>query len=177
MTHTALEDRDPATPPCDSLAEAIVLEGILSHPERLVHDVRPLLVFPEHRVCLDAMHRAYNAAPDAPWGRFYIRWLGELERAMPGHGAELETLLLDVGNEASRWRWTRYDEDRVAHVNASDYSHDWQWWLDRLKLIAEARRLIASAQEMAERAWRCDVDGAYAAIPARAPADIGMEIP
>lgn len=181
MPHVALEDRDPAIPPCDSLAEAIVLLWLLEHPRNLQqYDVRPLLVFPEHRVCLDAMQSAHDTEPGQPWGRFYVRWVDELERAMPGHSAALEDLLLSVADDSYAWRWARYDEDHdhtPQPIRASDYSHDWHWWLERIKRIAEARRLIASAQEIAERAWHMDLDGAWGAMPAGGNDAVGMTIP
>lgn len=179
MRLLGLEDRASDTPPCDSLAEAIVLHGLLYRPYNLArYDVRPLLVFPEHRVCLAAMVRAYAiTGEDAPWGRFYMRWMDELERLRPGCGHLLVTMLDTVADDESTWRWARYEETRDDEPSDSIHDHDWNWWLERLKRVAEARRLIQSAQDIVDRAWRGDVDGAYAAVPTRPLPDVGMDIP
>lgn len=180
-------ERDPATPPSDSLAEAIVVNHVLLNHELIESvDLGPLLNFPEYRWCWQAMVRVHMRSPEASFGKFYLAWVDELESVQPGQSWPLIELL-DIANAESDRAWRDYRADRARYPDApllqSEYQHGFRWWLARLKRIAQARLMIHNAQEQAERAWRLDVDGAIAAasrtVALRAvPEDaFGMEIP
>jgi hypothetical protein len=158
-THVALEDRAPEVPPCDALAEAVVLSYVLHHaPQKALEcDLLPLLVFPEHREIWQAMRRVYRA--DESHERFYLRWLNEVERVRPG----LSEVLLSIGDSWSRWQHKRLERDPLCR---SVSTLDFDWWYARLQQVARARRLIEDAQRVAECAWRGDVDGAIEVVGA-----------
>lgn len=158
---TGHEDREPDVPPCDSLAEGIVLYHMLYWPDDLAQcDLEPLMVFPEHQRLLAAMQaaRARTAAGQA-WSEFYIAWMAECEKISPHLDAVLDTVVAD------HWTWhmnrVRDDPDSaVIDVRL----HDWRWWLARLQRVAAARQLVEDAHQIAARAWRGDVDGARAVV-------------
>lgn len=153
-------ERDPEAPPSDALAEAIVLRGLLYKPAEIArYDPSLLLVFPEHRMVLSCMRRAYARTHGTTWGRFYVEWVDECNRVRPG----LTRLLDYVPEDVSR-----------LHNGVPHPEQDFEWWWQRLRDCAEARRLIGVAQSMAEKAWRVDVAGAQqaaqSALPRRAKA-------
>jgi hypothetical protein len=175
LERTGLENRAPDIPPCDALAEAILLSYVLYHrPEHLVEcDLLPLLVFPEHRLLWQVMQRAYR--PDETHAQFYLRWLNEAERTQRG----LSDVLSGVGESWSRWQAHRLEHDTTGCESVSTI--DWDWWLARLQQVATARRLIDENQRTMERLWSGDVDGALdlmrhavLSVPGDEP---GMEIP
>lgn len=155
----ALEDRAPDVPPCDALAEAVVLSYVLYHyPAKVVEcELLPLLVFPEHRQLFQAMQHAYRA--DESHAQFYVRWLNEAERMQPG----LSNVLDGLGASWSHWQARNLERDAGL---GSVSTMDWEFWLARLRQVAAARRLLEDAQRMAERAWRGDVDGAFEVVGA-----------
>jgi hypothetical protein len=174
-----LEDRDAETPPCDSLAEAIVLSALLRAPELIpLHsvEIRPLLVFPEHALLLTALERAYAATPrrdSEPWSRWSARvearWMTrECETVAPGRGWVLAEMISPYGpiDATMTWRMRRWREvqDRFPDAAPCDFDRPWTWWLSRLHAVAEARQLVAAGHRIVERAWRGDVDGASAVI-------------
>lgn len=161
-------ERDWSAPPYDSLAESVVLWGLLMRPAEIKHyDVRSLLVYPEHGWCLDAMVAAESATRGQTWADFYLEWGKELERQHPGCGYALEALLDHT---------VMFDEARARE--SDPYSHrDWTWWLERLKRVAEARRGIHVLQEAVDCLWRVDIDGAAsAAAQMPRPATIRIEV-
>lgn len=175
MQHVGLEDRASDVPPCDSLAEAVVLAYVLHHaPEKVVGcDLLPLLTFPEHRAIWRVMQRVYR--PGESHERFFVRWLNEAEREQPG----LSEVLLDIGNSWSLWQDNRLERDSERYRSVS--TMDWDWWFTRLRQVATARRLFDENQRSAERLWRGDVEGALdvmrravMSVPVDQP---GMEIP
>lgn len=174
-----LEDRESDVPPCDSLAEAIVLSALLCHPELIPQysaEVRPLLVFPEHRLLLTAIERAYAATPRVagePWSRWIARvearWLmQECERAAPGRGWIMADLIAPCGPIEAKYQWEmrRWQElrERFPEAAPCDFDHPWTWWLERLKKVSACRRIVDEAQEAAALAWRGDLDGASAVV-------------
>jgi hypothetical protein len=160
LERTGLENRAPDSPPCDSLAEGVLLSYVLHHaPSKVVEcDLLPLLVFPEHRLLWQVMQRVYRA--DETHEQFYLRWLNEAERTQQG----LSDVLSGVGESWSRWQAHRLTLGPVGYGSVS--TMDWDWWLARLQQVATARRLIEDAQRMAEFAWRGDVDGALGIVGA-----------
>jgi hypothetical protein len=171
--------RDWTAPPSDALAEAVVLHGLLYAPAQIARwDVLPLLVFPEHRLLLHALKAAYAATRGQSWGHFYIRWMEECERVAPGQGRALEKLLEGVGEDHSEWQ---YRQSCAAPFNGIlAHEHDWAWWYERLKQVAEARRLLSVTQEMTTALWRVDMAAARRAasrVTLSAGFDVGMEIP
>jgi hypothetical protein len=153
-----MENRAPDVPPCDALAEAVLLSYVLHHtPAKVLEcDLLPLLVFPEHRAIWRVVQRVYR--PDESHEQFYLRWLNEAERTQPG----LSGVLSGVGESWSRWQAHRLAHDTTGYASVS--TTDWDWWLARLRQVAAARRLIEDAQRMAERAWQGDVAGALEAV-------------
>lgn len=164
MQHAGLEDREPEVPPVDSLAEGVVLDWLLMvEPERIPSlDLDGLLVFKEHRQIWACMRQAWaQRQPDELWADFYLRWFNAAERTHRG----LADVVLPVEAARSEWehRRGREDSDRGGFRGLAVHSHGFEWWLERLRRVAAARRLLEDAQRMAERAWRGDVDGALAA--------------
>lgn len=131
-------------------------------------DLGGLLMFPEHRALWAVLQRTYWAGPYAADAAenaalFGLAFDAELRRAYPKQWRNY----LDVLTSASEAAAHRAHEDATerpqhepGHLRLSAYQHGVEWWLKRLQRIAEARRLIHSAQAIAERAWREDVDGA-----------------
>lgn len=159
--------RLPDQPPADSLAESMVLNAILLNPSLLgTIDVGSDLVFPEHRDCWQAMLRVHQRIPNLEAGPFLAEWLHEL-------ATEDKTALVDVLDLAwyelggrPRFREQEEDPDWIAFAHGRRRTippyRPLSYWLDRVRACAEARRLISAAQEMAERAWKVDTDGAAA---------------
>jgi len=165
MERLGLEDRDPDIPPCDALAEAIVLLGALNEPERYLDgvDLEPLLVFPEHRTLLRLMRWVRAQTVGQRWSAFYVRFWDTCERRQPGLAKVLDYDLL-----SGSWRhWIdrrlNIDERPPSEILGPGHLLNYGWWLERLRRVAAARRLIEDAQHIAAAAWRGDVDGAYAA--------------
>jgi hypothetical protein len=175
LERTGLENRAPDSPPCDSLAEGVLLSYVLHHaPSKVVEcDLLPLLVFPEHRLIWEVMQRAYR--PDETHAQFFLRWLNEAERTQPG----LSGVLSGVGESWARWPAHRLELDPASYESVS--TMDWDWWLARLDRVGTARRLLEKNQRTTEHLWRGDVDGALAVMKEavhHATADEpGMEIP
>lgn len=165
-------------PPCDSLAEAIVLEHFFWLPQDMAgRNLRPLLVFPEHRLLLTAIESAY--AENQEWLKFWPRFWRHCERLAPGRGRQLGMLLINAYDDEMAWGWHRYDEQRDVDPRLTVHIHHWTWWYARLERVHEARQMIDAAHRMAERAWRVDTDGARAAMMALTPrpAEITVDIP
>lgn len=157
-------DRRGSGPPADSLAEAVVLTYLLHHPQRIAGvDLANLVVFPEHRLCWQAMARAFMRH-GSYWPTFHAGFVEELERLAPGKSLNLQETMDCADLESVR----AHEEalERPHHedgmLRMSEYHHGFEWWLARLRRIAESRRLVHQAQQMAECAWREDVDGARA---------------
>lgn len=176
-------DRDWQRPPYDSLAEAIVLWGLLRRPSVIGdYDLLPLLVMPEHRVIWQAMQRVHAAMPDATFGQFTLAWWDELERCRPNDWVALHQLVDDAWDDQSR----RAQLEVAAALEGGDYEaayadfvHDWSWWYERLKTVTDAREVISKSQEAASCAWRGDVDGArlaLASLPKPRGLDVGMDL-
>lgn len=163
VQYVGLEDRDPETPPVDVLAEAIVLLGIVEQPQRLdAVDLAPLLVTPEHRLILQAIHAARIATVGQRWSDFYLRWFAECEQRLHGLADVIDYRLVDKSWQ--RWMRTRHDRADLRPYDPSGHISNYAWWLDRLRRVAAARYIIDRSQRAAERAWRGDVDGAVQAI-------------
>jgi hypothetical protein len=148
--------RAPDAPPCDSLAEAIVLHHLLIHPDLIgTVDLAPLLVFKEHQWCWQAMVRAHMRYPEMDCGDFWQPWLAELERLAPSKSLDLWDLLTHAAGEDQSARvWEEHGlRGSQAGVMAA-HAHDFNWWVERLKSITEARRGVQAAQRVAERWWR-----------------------
>lgn len=165
---------DSRGPPSDALAECCVLSRMLHCPRLLDSvDLDGLLVFPEHRWIWAALVAARTQSRGESWAHFYLAWINELEARHPGRGWRLHDLLFTADAESER-AWTEYERDRDRYpdqlVVRSDYSHRFGYWLKRLRRVAESRMLIASAQLMAELAYKEDVEGArrvMAAMPSK----------
>lgn len=152
-------ERDPEAPPSDALAEAIVLTYLLWHPAEIErYDPSLLLVFPEHRVMLACMKRALRVTRGETWGRFFIAWRKLCEEHRPG----LSRCLDYVDDDLTRWQWREARRTGKPFAGLAPHHHPFEWWLQRLKDCAEARRLISVAQGMATAAWRGDVAQARA---------------
>lgn len=160
MTLAGHEDREPDVPPCDSLAEGIVLFHMRYWPEDLdAYDLAPLLVFPEHRHLLRTMQTARIRSMGQPWSSFYIAWMEECQIVSPSLDTVLDTVVAD--------QWTWHMNRLRANPDAPEIDarlHDWRWWVERLQRVAVARQLVDDAQQIAARAWRGDVDGARAVV-------------
>lgn len=188
------DQRVEGAPPCDALAEGLVLLHLLLHPDQIgTVDLKGLLVFREHRDLWDALRRTYAAGPYAtdPFentARFQIAFNADLERV---HGERYERYM-DLVYRASETEAHRADEDaseRPHHepgfLAFSEYFHGFDWWLRRLQRIAEARRGIQAAQEIAEGFYRVPerdytTEDAHAVLRRRIPVhddSIGMEVP
>lgn len=158
-------ERDPEAPPSDALAEAVVLRELLFRPHLIErYDPALLLVFPEHRIVLACMRKAYRGTHAASPGTFYVAWMAECERARPGQGLRLVRLLDFVDDDLTRWQWREAKATATGKPFAglAPHAHPFEWWFQRLRDCAEARRLISVAQRMAESAWRGDVTQARA---------------
>lgn len=151
-------DRDPEAPPSDALAEAVVLRALLYRPALISrYDPTLLLVFPEHRIVLACMKRADRITHTKTWGTFYIEWMAECEKARPGQGMQLVRLLDYVDEDLSRWQWREARATGKPFAGLAPHHHPFEWWFQRLRDCAEARRLISVAQSMASSAWRGDL--------------------
>lgn len=140
-------------PPCDSLAEAVVLTRLMQHPDWISrYDVGRLLCFPEHRWIWQGMQRVRRAGTTD----FFARWLRDAQEHHPEHWLNLVDVLYPPDEVARGWEEYEAGDD----PRRSSYDHPFEWWLKRLQRIAEARQLIRDAQRVAEHAWREDVDGA-----------------
>lgn len=160
-------ERDWTAPPYDALAEAIVLRGLLLRPESIVdYDPALLLVFPEHRLILDCMKRAHAVTIGQSWGHFYIAWMDECEVAKPGHVRALVRVLDGVSDDESRWIWRDSERSRSQGMGMADSHHDFQWWWQRLRDVAESRRILSSLSTAEDAAWKGDIDGARKAVQA-----------
>jgi hypothetical protein len=148
--------RAPDAPPCDSLAEGIVLHHLLIHPELIgTVDLAPLLVFPEHVWCWQAMVRTRAGRPDLDCGDFWKPWLAELEQLAPGKSLNLWDLLSRAaGDDMAARRWQCVKRYGTVLGVMAEHDHHYYWWLARLRSIAEARQGIAAAQRIAEGFWR-----------------------
>jgi hypothetical protein len=146
--------RDQSAPPSDSLAEAVVLHAMLIKPERVgEHDLAPLLVLPEHRLCWRAMTMARMRVSTRDPASFAIHWLAALRELEPALWEPYARLVLCVEDDLSRRGWMEYDQ-ADGERRRFDYTHDFGWWLARLERIAEARRGIEAAQQIAARYWQ-----------------------
>jgi hypothetical protein len=151
-------------PPCDSGAEAAVLNMLLVYPDQMgVLDLRDRLYLPEHQTVRRAMSRVwlrYGLMECGPWTVAIFR---ELHDMLNGRhrGACTSACLAGL-------HW-----DVLCHGQTATL-RDLAKWLARLDRCVEARRLIAAAQEQAARAWRGDVAGA--AVVARQIASRAREV-
>jgi hypothetical protein len=175
--------RDIEAPPQDALAEAIVLRDLLDYPELIgQYDLAPLLVYPEHRQLWAAMARVHMRTPNLSMGEFYVAFLRELHASHPRQWRALSALMDDVYIDEDRWRQQQYENDPsrgTADFDMGRHHHDLAWWFQRLEDCAEARGLISAAQQIAERAWSVDLEGArrVAAFAGRPRVAPEMEIP
>jgi hypothetical protein len=188
------DGRAPGAPPVDSLAEAVVLLQLMNHPERIGGlDMEPLLVFPEHREIWQVLVRTYMRGPyaddrDRNTALFGLAFDGELQRAHPRDWRNYLDLLYSANTTASQRAWedaTERPQHEPGMLRLSEYHHGFDWWLMRLQRIAEARRGIQAAQELAEAFYRAPdhvftAQDAHALLRQRMPVrdtDIGMEVP
>lgn len=153
------DGRSSDAPPCDSLAEAMCLSEVILHPSRIDQvDLGPMLVFAEHRTIWHVAVRVHMRHPELlNAGEFYVEWRKEIRRLEPRNW-HLYEFILFPDDESLR---ISEEHERAEEVTPrADHAHSFEWWLARLKRIAEARRLISAAQEIAENAWTEDVERA-----------------
>lgn len=155
-----LTHRDDTRPPCDSAAEAALLNLALYWPPavtalRAVRLGELLYGFWEHRAIWRAMQRVYDAGewPLEPLhnAQWYAALVTDMEQAEPGRGALMLGLIED--------HWT----DLQGHFYMRQWAIEGQlpgYWLARLKRCTAARQLISDGAEQVEKAWRLDVEGA-----------------
>lgn len=179
-------------PPVDSLAEQIVLNRMLFRPWLISrYDVGQLLVFKDHQFCWRTLSRARMRCETEDAGEFLQIWLAEVERLKPGQ--QMAYLNLLWSEEIRHGETARAFAER-AHLAEQDPEgshplyrcyHDMDWWVARLRAVADARRIIRAAQEIAERAWRAPGrpftnQDAHAVLRRLCPvreSDIVMEVP
>lgn len=171
--------RAPEAPPCDSLAEAIVLNHLLHNHDLIDNiDLSHDLVFPEHRSLWQALMVVRQRSSDLSFGAFYLAWLDELELGHPGRSFALSELLM-VGDVELDRGWADYRHANRDDLCRRDYHHGFDWWLARLRKVAAARQMIKAAHDAVERAWHEDLDGARQALataPKPAERDIGVDL-
>jgi hypothetical protein len=151
------DQRSPDAPPCDALAEAMALDHLtFCCYERFdTVDLEPLLVFPEHVWLWRTATRVKARMTDPRGAAFFLEYLAEIRRTHTRAEAVVN-LVLYARERATERGFDDYaqvadDDPRLApHLRA----HDLDYWLARLERIAEARRGIRAAQEIAERYWR-----------------------
>ena len=150
-------------PPCDSLAEAVVIDYLTLHPEMIgTVDLGPLLVFPEHRALWQALVRAHMRMPDAcnpvlsdpgppNYAEFILLWRAELQQSHPNDWLRLIELL---GHQSDLESHRAAEDAEACRGDFLAQFHAFEWWLERLRAIHEARLGIQAAQRIAEGFWR-----------------------
>lgn len=148
------DGRSRDAPPCDALAEALVLSRLITDPTLIDrYDIDPLLVFPEYRWCWQALRGVRSRYRGTDWDQFFRLWIEELDIVRPGKAWNLWFLIQHAiaSEQARAWQ--------LAGAGTPVY-HGIDWWVARLQHVAESRQLISAAQQIAERGWVEDVDGA-----------------
>lgn len=148
--------RDERTPPIDGLAECVVLHHCVYDPSLIdQHDLGPLLTHPEHREIWRVMRLTRARTRHLADGEFLAHWWGDMARVHPQQWVNYDDLLCSVADREAARAQTDYEHDHMTRPYTT-YLHDFGWWLERCKRLAEARRGIEAAQRIAEGFWRAD---------------------
>jgi hypothetical protein len=172
--------RPPDAPPTDSAAEAALLNLLLVCPDLVGSvDLGPLLWCGEHRAIWHAMTRVRARRGVLDVAEWWLALRGQLhEDVCRGEPLETHYVASDGGWQWRCQGWRYWNMLQSAEL---PNRYDLAPWLERLERAAEARGLISSVHEMAERAWRMDVAGAQAiaseiASHARAPIRVVVDV-
>jgi hypothetical protein len=137
-------------PPCDSAAEAAVLNMLLIFPDRMATvDLRGRLHFREHQTIHQAMSRVWmrqGLIESGPWTLAIFRELHDMLNGRHAGPCDRDCL--------AGLHWDVVCRGQTARLRDLDY------WLERLDRCVEARRLIEAAQFQAACAWRGDLEEA-----------------
>jgi len=149
------DEREPTAPPCDALAEMLVLQKLWVDPPLIdTVELADLFVKPQHARLWHTFARA-RAAQRETGAAFVALVLDDLKQRQPDDYWILLDPVLDWHLEAQRaWEEVElYPHHEPGRLMFSEYFHDFDWWLARLVRIREARDIISAASEVAERAW------------------------
>lgn len=191
----AVPGRNWELPPTDLLAEAMSLWHVLDTPALMATvDLAPLLNGSwEHRHAWQAMVRVRMRGVPLVYPDFFLGWrrdLCEHECVPPAVQSGARHHWWTPGACRAYSVWYSLEQARAAcqqrvrpdvelggpacdlpqHGLHSPQAHTFEFWRDRLRDVAECRRLILHAEQVVERAWRVDLDGARVAASAVAQA-------
>jgi hypothetical protein len=157
--------RAPQAPPVDGLAEAVVLHHCVYDPSIIEQvDLGPLLAFPEHREIWRVMKVTRQRYHGDPAG-FLVEWWFDLSHAHPDRWYLYDDLLTSVAERESFRAFQQY-RDGYGDQPFTTFLHDVDWWIARVREVAEARRAIQVLQHTAERLWRVPDGTTRAALAA-----------
>jgi hypothetical protein len=119
------------------------------------YDLGPLLVFPEHRLIWQALVRTRARLRATDPGAFFAAWLDDLRDRHPDHWTALVDLTMCADREGAAG-WHAYEPMRDDGLPRYAVDHGFDWWLARLRNVAERRRLVGVLYQGITAAWSDD---------------------
>ena len=145
--------------PWDPWCESRVIIAFLHKPDQIrsYPEITDLLWGNDHQM----LWRAMRDLPEglSP-GEFAYALRDHVARRWPDRFDRLWSVLTSQYETEIRHERNIYYALQHGRRLKNPYALTWSDWIERLEECALARRLIQAAQDMAERAWAVDTDGA-----------------